>query len=422
MWQGISEASAFSFDKDDRFYVKDSENTEFSSKEKLIRAVLQIWANQGHSAVSARALSRATELPTSSIYHHFGSMEQLFQSAQGYAHDAARIWCSRKLEEMNGWPKNGGVDSLARALAILIDDWTTECRDLAFAWSQCHLLAQRDETYVAAIDAWRDHWAAFWRELCGQAGLGRFAAMTSHIFEATAQFQLMRWHRTIDRAALDEFCMGWGRWLAGELAEEGPWRRHAREQALASAPEVAVQNGVAAAISSAAADIVEEGGVAALTHRAVAARAQVTLGVTSYNFRTSADLVRAAFNDIYQRLIQPLEKPVTPVDRDVPIVAWRDFGSQPRRLAAMEELMLAVAQDPDLRDFAPQLRYLRGRSSRTLLAGKLGGDAPISPLDAAIYSCLVSGQRRALIGRSEAEIHANLDEMDLLIAGLRAGL
>jgi len=403
--------------------VKDSENAEFSSKEKLIRAVLQVWANHGHSAMSARALSRAAELPTSSIYHHFGSMEQLFQSAQAYAHDEARIWCSRKLREMKGWPEKGGADSLARALAILIDDWTAECRDLAFAWSQCHLLAHRDEAYVAAIDSWREHWAAFWREICGRAGLERYAAMTSHVFEATAQFHLIRWHRAIDRAALDEFCMGWGRWLAGELVEEGAWRHHAREQALASVPEVAVQNGVAAAISSAAADIVEEGGVAALTHRAVAARAQVTLGVTSYNFRTSADLVRAAFNAIYQRLTQPLQdKPVTPVDRADSIAAWRDFGSQPRRLAAIEELMLAVAQDPNLRDFAPQMRYLRGRSSRAHLAGKLGGDAPISPLDAAIYSSLVSGQRRALIGRAEAEIHASLDEMDLLIAGLRAGL
>ena len=398
----------------------DHEIQEFSSQEKLIRAALDVWANQGHSAMSARTLSRATGLPTSSIYHHFGSMEQLLQSAQAYARDAAQTWCTDRLDDLAGWPEGLGAQSIARALAVLVDDWTSERRELAFAANQCHLLAQRDEAYLVAINSWRDLWADFWREVCGRAGLGRYAALTAHVFEATVQFHLIRWNRTIDRAALDEFCTGWGEWLSGKLAEEGPWRRHAREIALASAPEVPAQNGVAARISDAAADIVEEGGVSALTHRAVAARAEVTLGVASYNFRTSADLVRAAFNTIYRRLTEvSREGPVEQVERSEWTAAWRDFSSQPRRLAAMEELMLAVARDPELRDFAPQLRYLRGRSSGLQLQAQLEPGARISPLDAALYSSMISGQRRALIGRPEAEMHDSLDQAARIVARLR---
>jgi hypothetical protein len=103
------------------------------------------------------------------------------------------------------------------------------------------------------------------------------------------------------------------------------------------------------------------------------------------------------------------------------LAAWADFSSQPRRLAAMEELILAVARDPGLRDFGPQLRYLRGRSSSLQLALQLGPEASISPLDAAIYSSMISGQRRALIGLPEAEIHAGLDAADALVAGLNKG-
>jgi len=142
--------------------------------------------------------------------------------------------------------------------------------------------------------------------------------------------------------------------------------------------------------------------------------------VASYNFRTSADLVRAAFNTIYRRLTEvSREGPVEQVERSEWTAAWRDFSSQPRRLAAMEELMLAVARDPELRDFAPQLRYLRGRSSGLQLQAQLEPGARISPLDAALYSSMISGQRRALIGRPEAEMHDSLDQAARIVARLR---
>ncbi|WP_160172119.1 TetR family transcriptional regulator [Novosphingobium lindaniclasticum] len=404
--------------------MRTAENPEHSSQDRLIRAALEVWSNEGHAAMSARNLSRATGLPTSSIYHHFGSMEQLLQSAQAAARDAAQAWCSMKLDEMSGGPEGGGGEAIARALAVLIDDWTAERRELAFAWSQCYLLAQRDEGYAAAINSWRSLWADFWRDICGRAGLAEYGAVTSHLFEGTCQHHLIRWNRMIDRAALDEFCMGWGHWLSGSLVEEGPWRRHARGIALKSEPEVPAKNGVAEKISNAAADVVENLGVAGLTHRAVAARADVTLGVVSYNFRTSADLVQAAFEVLYRRLTDQLhDRPGEPHLPDEPIGAWKNFLSQPRRLVAIEELTLAVARDPGLRDFAPQLRYLRGRSSRLQLVGqlkrRLGGEVRVSPLDAALYSSMISGQRRALTGRPQAEVEASLDEAARLVGNLR---
>ncbi|TCM18026.1 TetR family transcriptional regulator [Novosphingobium sp. PhB165] len=395
---------------------------DFSTQERLIGTVLDMWATQGHAAISARNLSRATGLPTSSIYHHFGSMEHLFHSAQDHALKAARNWCSHRLDDLARWPEGGGPEALAAMMALLIDDWARDSRPLAFAWAQCHLLAYDDAAYLPPLEGWRDIWSHFWREICHRAGLGAFGAVTGHMFEGTAQLHLIRWHPTIDRAALGELCHGWGHWLNGKLTAETPWRRLARETAAEATPAAPSRSATAAAIARAAAAVVEDGGVSALTHRAVAARAGVTLGVVSYNFRTSSDLAEAAFETIYLGITEVVRESVHPAPaRDEIIASWRDFPSQPRGIFAIEELTLAVARDPALIAFGPQLRYLRGRTSGLQLAARLGamGDQ-LSPLDTAIYSSLISGQRRALIGRSVAEIDASLDEIERLIRELHA--
>lgn len=398
----------------------DAEFHDFSTQERLIGTVLELWATQGHAAISARLLGRMTGLPTSSIYHHFGSMEHLFHSAQGHALECAQAWCSDRLDDLVDWPEDGGTDALAPVLATLIDDWATGARTLAFAWAQCHLLALRDPAYVSALDGWRDLWTAFWREVCARAGLGQFARVTAHMFDGTVPLHLIRWRRSVDRAALDDLCRGWSHWLNGALASEDSWRGTARRIALDAEPPSKSRNNTADAIAQAAAAVVEEGGVASLTHRAVAARAGVTLGVVSYNVRTSAELAELAFETIYRNITGPAHATARALpSRDEALEGLRDFPSQPRALVAMEELMLAVARDPALAAFGPQLRYLRGRTSGLQLAALLGPEAPPSPLDMALYSSLIGGQRRAMIGRDPAEINASLDESDRLIASLR---
>lgn len=397
----------------------DMEFSDFTTQDRLVATVLDLWATQGHAAISARLLARMTGIPTSSIYHHFGSMEHLFHSAQGHALQSAQQWCADRLSDLVDWPQDGGPEALAPALATVIDDWATGARTLAFAWAQCHLLALRDPAYVAALNGWRDLWAGFWREVCTRAGLEDYSRATAHVFDGTVTLHLIRWRRTLDRAALDDLCRGWSRWLGGHLAGGDPWRSLARDIALAAEPPHQSRNSVVETIAQAAAAVVEDGGVAALTHRAVAARAGVTLGVVSYNVRTASQLAELAFETIYRNITAPVRGSNRPAPGvDDALISLRDFMSQPRTLIAMEELTLAVARDPALASFGPQLRYLRGKTSGLHLAAHLGPDAKLSPLDTAIYSSLVSGQRRALIGRDPVEIRASFAETDRLITSL----
>ncbi|MET0364819.1 MAG: TetR/AcrR family transcriptional regulator [Sphingobium sp.] len=391
-----------------------------SSRERLIDAVILIWSQQGHAAISARGLAQVTALPTSSIYHHFGNLDGLLLEAQASAVQAARQWCAEQLDLIGNAP-GAAPNAFPGLFAALIDDWATGQRALGFAWRECHLLSERDQRYRPAMTEWRMLWTGFWEEVCGRCGLAGMGETCALVFDGESLLHMMRWRRPVDRACLDEFARGWGCWLAGSLVPEGPWRRFARENALASGPVLPEPDGVAAQVAAAAADVMEQAGVPGLTHRAVAERAGLTLGTVAYHYRTSADLIRGTFEMLYARVVANTDfSPVSAGSLPPSHPAETPPNTAPLILA-MEELIVAVARDPAYASFAPQLRYLRGRSSGRILQAAVGNDHTVSPLDAALYSSLLSGQGRAHSSMSQTEFSAMMQRtLDPLITRLRS--
>lgn len=371
-------------------------------QQRLVRAVWEIWENRGHAAISARALAQTAGLPISSLYNHFPSLDHVFLAAQDEALAQTRLWCAAQLEQLYTPLEASPPGDLGPIMAALIDAWTHGQRRLAFAWRESFLLARRDPRHAQHWQAWRDLWTGFWQSICTQCDVAPYAEWTCFVFEAEAAHHMLSWRPVVDRACLDELCRGWAGWLNGHLVSEGPWRQFARQQALASFPDLPIRDDTAQRVAAAAADVVEHQGMARLTHRAVAAAAGVTLGMVSSRFRTSLDLVRAAFDMIYRRLANPQgESSDTPwqrLDQIVPALTGEQM-SLSHRLAA-EELMLAVAREAEFRPFAPQLRYLRGRTSGMVLHMMAGQNITISRLDAAIFSDLISGMQRASIDLS----------------------
>ncbi len=391
--------------KDAMATAENSEKTsEIGAMERLIEAVLDIWERDGASGTSARAISRLAQTPVSGIYHHFGSLEQLFLSAHEQAQRESERWCAARLAELEG-----GVpmsrDAFAPLLAALIDQWCEEERRLAFAWRECQLIAAREDRYVPVCERWAAMWRSFWEEVCTRCGHGGHGAHTAYLFDGEATLHLMRWRRPVDRAALDDMCAGWNDWLCGRPVRAGHWRQFAREQADLALPEQTISSGTMEQIAEAAADVLAQEGMAALTHRAVAARAGLTLGVVSYNFRSSAELVRAAFEMIYRKAVESgggtVPEAVTLTDEQLLARYSNPPPRNDRILPAIDELMLAAARDGDLRDFAPQLRYRRGRTSGGLLRAILGRD--VAPLEAALFSGVISGHRKTCFGLTPAE-------------------
>jgi AcrR family transcriptional regulator len=374
---------------------------------RLVLAVWHLWETRGHAAISARLLAQEAGVPISSLYNHFPSLDHVFLQAQQEALDAAQRWCAAQLEQLFTPPAILAQGALAPVLAAVIDEWAQGQRTLAFAWREGFLLARRDARFMPHWQSWRTLWGDFWQRVCDACGLGPFGAWTGFFFEGETALHMLSWRRVLDRACLEEICLGWQAWLGGHLVAEGPWRQRARETALASFPELPIHDALTQHIAGAAADVVEHQGMARLTHRAVAAQAQVSLGMVSSRFRTSLDLVRAAFEAIYQRLAAPQEDPQEPpqdsgatgtLGQIMPGLTGERMKLGDR--LAIEELMLTVARQDSFQPFAPQLRYLRGRTSGHVLRVMAGGNVTVSPLDAAIFSDLISGMQRAGISLS----------------------
>jgi AcrR family transcriptional regulator len=381
-----------------------AEARDKSSATKLLDAAIMIWAARGHAGMSARGLATLAGLPTSSIYHFFGDLERLYFTAQAHAQRLAAQWCDNQIAILSDL---GELEPQAFGgwFATLVDDWSRDQRGLAFTWREAQLMATHDARFQPMAAGWQAVWAAFWESACSRCGLHGLGLATRHVFDSESLYHLIPWRRPVDRAALDEFARGWTDWLCGSLAEEGPWRRFARDEAARMMPALPPATPAHGRIAAAAAQVLAQAGASGLTHRAVAARAGVTLGVVSYHFRTSSDLFRAAFEAMYTAMLQG-HRPQAGTPADAPPPS-EDAASESATVVArtLEELVLAIARDPELIAFGPQLRYFRGRSSGPALQEILGPDARVSPLDAALYSSLLAGQYRShiLCGDTSAE-------------------
>ena len=368
-----------------------------TSASRLMNAVIGQWERCGSSAISVRSLATEAGVTVSSLYHHFGSLEHLYLSAQLHARSGAQRWCADQLRTLARFEPLA-PDALPALVAALIDDWTNGPRGLAFAWRECVMAAAREPGFLRELQAWSAMWSAFWQDVCARCGRVEHGALVTMFFYSESLLHLMRWHPIVDRSALADLCVGLTTWLDGSLAEEGPWRRIARAEAIRTMPPPPVLGELSGRIATAAAALLQREGLAALTHRAVAAEAGLTLGVVSHHMRTSADLVRAAFEIVYRDAAGLDDAAPAPlaIDDEELVARLIRFQQDRTSLLALDELMLAAGRDPALGSFVPQLRYLRGRTSRTLMPVIAGQEG--SPVDHALLSGLISGLRVACLG------------------------
>lgn len=407
--------------------AKDEARTgpEGRTPDRIVDGVLDLWEKSGNTALSVRALAQAVDVPPSGIHYHFGNLEGLLETAQQAAIDRAERWCARQLEGMpagaTGTEAPGNA-RLAPIAAALIDRWCREQRALAFAWRECQLLAGRNPAFLPLIRRWDALWRRFWTDVCARCGRPDAGLMTAWLFDGESILHMASGARLLDRACLDELCRGWESWLDGARAPEGYWRGVARTEALRTLPTPVESDATTTRMAAAAAGIVAELGAARLTHRAVAARAGVTLGMVSHRFRTSSDLLRSAFETIYRRLA-PQDSATVQAHVDAALAEPGDAasarpaipeGMTDTHMLALTELVMAVARDADLHRFAHQLRYLRGRTSLRFVQAIGGG--PVSTLDAALFSSLASGAQRAQIGLPEEQRQAIVRRMTRTVA------
>jgi DNA-binding transcriptional regulator YbjK len=149
------------------------------------------------------------------------------------------------------------------------------------------------------------------------------------------------------------------------------------------------------ALLAATVEVIAEVGVGKTTHRAIAARAGVPLGATTYYFPTLHDLVTAALEQVTDGARVELGSWARELGdgRDLagvlPRLVQQYLADRPRALLEYE-LYLAAARSPELRPLAEQ--WLHGmRDLLTPYTGAATAMAIIALLDGAMLQAVVTG-------------------------------
>lgn len=360
--------------------------------EILIEAICGLWCRGGSGEISARALGAEAGLSPSMIYYHFGDVEHLYLAAQDISIATAEEWCDAQIAMLDMLGEGLPSEAFGPVLARLTDSFCTDERRLALTWRECQILAARIPLFEAPRRAWNELWQRFWQRVCAQFGLGDAADLIHYFFEGEGFLHLMEWNRAADRASLDESANAWVGWLTGRPCRGAPWRSRLMAQARQASGVVEELGDTRQKIATAAAKLLLASGTGAINHRAVAAEAGLTLGVVSHNCKRTDDLLQLAHAETYRGLAQGFPR--------LPAAAGYSAWDIPPHLQVLglDELILAVARGRAARDFALQLRYLRGATTRRLLTGPGGlaeaGDGVLD-LGAAIYSGVMMGASRA---------------------------
>jgi DNA-binding transcriptional regulator YbjK len=176
------------------------------------------------------------------------------------------------------------------------------------------------------------------------------------------------------------------------------------------------------AILDAALRVIAEGGVDAVTHRRVAAEADVALGSTTYYFASREEMVREAFRHYLAEVTVALTsledessfETAADVAEAFAELARREFAA-PALVRAEYELILYAARDPVLaQDFHA---YERGLEAQ--LAGPLEGLGADRPMDAARTVIeLMRGFELERLTRPSASIEDLRRRLELVICAL----
>jgi AcrR family transcriptional regulator len=360
---------------------------------RLIRALSALWEQSDQNEISVRAIAATAEASPSAIDYHFGSLGQLFDATQDMSMRKARQWMERKLADiadagLQNWP----LAARAGLLASIIDEWTETQRPLALAWREAQTATNRP----GAHERWAELWRWFVTDLCARTGLDRWHETLLLFIDGEAGQHLVRWRRPLDRALLDETVLALLDFLEnGNMLPSSAVRDSYQRAADAKYGPSRTPLDAATLFDDAAAALLADEGLSALTFRAVARRAGATLGTVGYHFGSKAEMAQRAVRRLYEMsavhsvadLVASF--PASSADLLEEIVESVVTDSSPV-LRAFDEISLHLSRGNDNASFRAVTRSFRDPIGMAVLGGLLRRDTTASSL-AAAFSSIVRG-------------------------------
>lgn len=357
------------------------------TQNRLLHAVLESWRDSPGGDVSVRSLTSLAQSSPSAIGYHFGSVEQLYESAQDAAVASAKAWLDERIGQLRPLGRTElGTVARAALIAQLVDDWCVQQRMLAMARLEAASAARRgrsERAHLAWSQLWLDHCRVFGEEI----GLGsQYRALTAFVL-GESTLHLLQPSRALDRALLDETALAFAQHLAGESVGTPVVRT------LCLAAHAYPQH-QADDLDRAAAHVLAKSGVASLTFRAVAAAADRPLGQVAYHFGSKSDLLRRAFGEIYRAATDSGDR--STVSSPEPAQLLQSVCAEVSRpdqavLGVRDEIIMHVARDSAHADMRAMLRAYPDPVAAPTLQALLGRRKPVGLSLGAAFSSMCSG-------------------------------
>ncbi|WP_044559068.1 TetR/AcrR family transcriptional regulator [Azospirillum sp. B4] len=371
------------------------------TRERLIDQAHTLLAQGGLKALSVRNLAAAAGLSTSAVPYHLGDKDSLTHTVFGAAMERDREAWRRFRVSLGdeGLPVFALADALvAQALALSARQGTIE-----LVWYELIHQARHTPALRPILARWYEERRGRHRDLFALAGL------PTHVADLMTHY-LVGDHSTLLVAG---GASGFALSVVENIRhlcdpEDGRaalWHDRLRRPAgqddgLDQAGETE-QRIVAAAVAT----IIDQG-VAAVTHRAVAQRAGVSLSSTTYYFRSRGDIIRRAFQYIHEEL----RREIPAVHHELPPLALFLRAVADHMLApvdggriagrntthALGDFALESCRDATLAPLYLTFRQGRGARIGVALAMVLRGQAPLSSFQAQIISTWMQGRAQIL--------------------------
>ena len=363
---------------------------------------LDLIVQSGLKGLSLRNLAQKAGISASLLNYRYGSRDAL--AGQAFAQACARsaeAWARRESVFMA--EDITAADLPAIFNAIVLDTVATGRREAMAAWI-CQTKAVRHGLYKDVAHKWHSDCTEFWRNILERTGLPvELAAGLCALLIGTCRIGLITTPTPAASAWLHDVTLRISDRLLRRPAlrpGDSPWRAQIERNLLADQPAPPAESrSTPDRIIEAAAALISESGPDAMTHRAIAERAGVSLSSMTHHFSSLEEILLNTFRAIYDRLRQETIEATRPMEHmSIPKLldmllprTVTDSKNRDRRVMAMDEIILAAARRPETQPIAASLLAMMGTTSTSLLDSLEAKRIDTDRLDGQILRFLMSG-------------------------------
>lgn len=403
-----------------------SDSPPDSAPAHILQAVLDLSRMKGPDAVASRAVAEAARVAPSYINYRFGSFSALMDEARREADARRRAYWEGALENLSDLDAQPG-DLLALAFTANRAAVTQLGGAEDLFWSDALDAARRGASppHRSGLAAER----AFWTRLSQCVASTTAAPDLLLAFSLSLRFSYLVFETPEDfdgwaLALLDRFCdrLSGG---APESAADSGFRRAAEISRLSEEPADAPRHETAKKILETTVDLIIEHGVGAVSHRKIAAAGGFSVSSVQHFFGARDDYVRAAFREIYRRILNRAHPEAPPrsmtSDALMARLSQRTNAERPvllKEFGAMHGLILAAGYEKKAAGAIARALIARfGESSHRLLDSLIDSRGAVGRLDAQIFSMTINQAQTLHLceGRAPHEDSVDLGQFGRLI-------